>query len=158
MFSSLLAGSSFFWFLAPLLVPLWPALGRPGALSLDGAFYLAQSAFFRQSTSSWALLGVVLLALAYRSGGGQLFCLLGLASPLARPTLRAWRRSYFFNRGLANGLVLVHPLLIALAYASLIAVYLASLSPRTPPGGGHLRCLALKGARSAGAALLLGAW
>lgn len=101
----------------------WVLRAHPYALSLDGAFYIVQSAFFRQGTSSWALGTIVLGFAAYRSGWGRALCLLGLASPLAKPAARAWRRAYFFNRGLVNGLVLIHPLLIALAYSSLLCLY-----------------------------------
>lgn len=136
----------------------WVLRAQPCALSLDGAFYIAQAAFFRQGTSFWALLLVILGFLAYRSGGGGLARVLSLAPLLAKPALRAWRRTYFFNRGLVNGLVLIHPLLVALAYGSVLAVYLGALRLGPERGGSGLRGLARLGCQSASAALLLGAW
>lgn len=79
--------------------------------------------------------------------------------PLARPPLLAWRRAYFFNKGLANGLVMVHPLLVALAYYSVVQAYsrVLGLGPGRPRPGACLESAA-RGARSAGLALALGAW
>lgn len=81
-----------------------------------------------------------------------------LASPLAKAMARAWRRSYFFNRGLANGLVLVHPPVIALAYASLLAIYGAQLRLGPPGRGQRVQALAILGAQASALALVLGAW
>ena len=123
---------------------------------MDGAFYIVEAAFFKQRTSFWALLGVVFAFLAYRSGSGRLAQLVGLAAPVVRPAFRAWRRTYFFNRGLANGLVMVHPLLVAVAYASLAASYAALYG--LFPARGSLRGLARLGAWGSALALVLGAW
>lgn len=151
-------GSSFSWALAPLALVGWVLKSHPHALSLDGAFYIAQSAFFRQSTSSWALALILLGFVAYRTGWGRPLALLGLAQPLAKPLARAWRRAYFFNKGLSNGLVLVHPLLVALAYASVACLYARRLGLCLPGRPAPASGLALFGAQASATALLLGSW
>lgn len=122
---------------------------------MDGAFYIVQSAFFKQSTGLFALLAVLSARLAYYSGSGRLVALAGLAPGLGRPVLLAWGKAYLFNRGLVNGLVLVHPLLVALTYASLASLYLGALGL----GGAHRPGLAARaGVCSGSLALALGAW
>lgn len=91
------------------------------------------------------------------------------AAPLAPlallvPTLaqagRLYRRAYFFNKGLANGLVMVHPALVALAYAFLALGYLGYYAhPVHSARLAKLHRLAwARAAQLAVAALVLGAW